>query len=94
MVIEILTFRLAPGVDAAAFLDADAKAQTGFFYAQPGLVRRTTARSEDGEWVVVSLWGSTEYAQAGTRAAENDSLVRELSSLVTGVEVRRFETMD
>ena len=42
-VIETMTFRLAPGADEQAFLDADRRVQTDFAYRQPGLMRRTTA---------------------------------------------------
>jgi hypothetical protein len=57
-VIETLTFRLTANTDDAAFLAADRRLQTEFVYHQPGLVRRTTARNDDGEWFVVTLWHS------------------------------------
>ena len=66
--IELTTFRLREGVDEATFVVADAAAQAGFFYQQPGLVRRTTARGEDGEWLVVTLWGSATSADAAAAA--------------------------
>jgi hypothetical protein len=71
-VIELTTFRLRDGVDEAAFVAADAAAQTGFFYQQPGLVRRTTARGAD-DWLVVTWWGSAEDADAATRALDDPS---------------------
>jgi len=58
-VIETLTFQLAPGTAQSAFLEADQRVQTDFFYRQPGLARRTTARGGDGEWLVVVLWALT-----------------------------------
>ena len=56
MTIELLTFRLADGVDEATFLTADARAQTDVYYQHPACVRRTTARSADGEWLVTTFW--------------------------------------
>ena len=49
-VIETMTFRLRLGVDEAEFLGVDKRLQSEFAYQQPGLVRRTTARSDDGAW--------------------------------------------
>ena len=59
-VIETTTFRLADGVDDAAFLEADEQARTGFLYHQAGVIRATTARADDGEWILVVLWASYE----------------------------------
>ncbi|HZU80922.1 MAG TPA: hypothetical protein VE991_13470, partial [Acidimicrobiales bacterium] len=56
--VEVTTFRLAAGVEPETFLSADARAQTEFFYARAGLLRRTTAVADDGDWVAVALWRS------------------------------------
>ena len=56
--IEIFSFKLLPGADEAAFLAADKRLQAEFAYQQPGLMRRTTARATDGEWVVIDPWRS------------------------------------
>lgn len=64
MVIEILRFRLAPGVDRMAFLAADRRVQTEFAYQQPGLLRRTTAQGDAGDWIVIDLWQSEAHADA------------------------------
>jgi hypothetical protein len=57
MVLEITTFRLLADVDTESFLAADKAVQTEVFPNSPGYLRRTTARAEDGEWLVVVLWG-------------------------------------
>ena len=61
--IEILRFKLAPGADEAGFLAADKRLQAEFAYQQPGLLRRTTARGAEGEWVVIDLWRSWADAE-------------------------------
>lgn len=71
-VIETLTFRLGPHVDAAAFLDADKRVQAEFVYQQPGVVRRTTARGDNGEWIVLSLWRSAADADAAATLSTRD----------------------
>jgi hypothetical protein len=95
-VMETLTFRLAADTDEAAFLDADRRVQTGFSYRQPGLVRRTTARGQHGDWIVVVLWQSAGDADAAARRADTDRACSELVALLdeTTVESRRYSMLD
>jgi hypothetical protein len=62
--IEITRFRLRSGVSEHEFREADARFQAQFAYQQSGLMRRTTARGKDGEWLVVDLWRSHSEADA------------------------------
>jgi hypothetical protein len=83
--IEIMRFRLAPESDAAsetAFLEADQTLQEEFAYRQPGLVRRTTARAEDGTWVVIDLWRSAEDADACARRWDDDPVAQRFMAFV------------
>jgi hypothetical protein len=57
MVLEVITFRLLADVDDESFLAADKAVQTEVFPNSPGYFRRTTAKADDGEWLVVILWG-------------------------------------
>jgi hypothetical protein len=63
-VIENQTFRLVAGADEAAFRADDGRVQQEIAYRQPGIVRRTTAVSDDGEWLVSTLWASRAHADA------------------------------
>jgi hypothetical protein len=94
MLIEALTCRLAPGVDEAAFLAADRRVQTEFIPNHPGFVRRTTARGADGEWMVLTFWGTAETADASRRLGETDPVATAFSVLLDDVAVARFETLD
>ena len=67
-VIEVVTFRLASHVEPDEFLVADKQAATEFHYLQRGLLRRTTARGVDGQWLVVTLWASARDADAPNRS--------------------------
>src|SRR5438094_4332242 len=93
-VIEIAVFRTTGSDDA--FLAADRAVQTQFFYQQPGLVRRTTARNEDGDWLVVNVWQSSEAANAADEHAKSHPAATAFSNLVDGASLRtrRFETLD
>lgn len=62
--IEILEFNLVEGADEEAFVLADKRVQAEFAYQQPGLMRRTTARGDDGNWMVIDLWRSADDADA------------------------------
>jgi len=94
-VIEIMRFRLAPGSDEAEFRAADRRLQQEFAYQQPGLLRRTTARGADGDWVVIDLWRSAADADACAARWDSDPVVGAFMALVDGSSVtsERFEPL-
>jgi heme-degrading monooxygenase HmoA len=94
MVIETTTFRLADGGDEAAYLEFDEKVRTGFLYHQPGIVRATTARGDDGEWIVVVIWASEEAADAALDAGTKDGTMQQFLERVDGAERKRYSTFD
>lgn len=96
MLIEISTFRLAPGVGDDEFLAADEVVQQEFVYQQPGLVRRTIARGADGSWAVITMWGAAEYAEAAAEKAEGNPVWRAFRSAIDegSLTVERYETLD
>jgi hypothetical protein len=87
-VIEILAFNLVEGADEEAFVQADRRVQADFAYQQPGLMRRTTARGEDGSWVVIDLWRSAEDADAADARWSDDAAAAEFMSFVDRSTVR------
>jgi hypothetical protein len=95
-VIETMTFRLTEGADEEAFLVADKTLQSDFAYQQPGLARRTTARGEDGTWIVIDLWTTAEAADACAQKWDTDPATQAFMQLVdrATVQVARFETLD
>ena len=92
--IETVTFRLAPGTGEADFREADARLQTEFCYRQPGIIRRTTARGDDGAWITVVLWASVADADAAAERSREDPVASAYARLVDGVETRRYTTLD
>ena len=94
--IEITTFRLGAAVDEADFLEADRLVQTRFSPRRPGFLRRTTARGEDGSWLVLVLWGSADHATAAAEAATTDPWTTALAALVdpASVRVARYTELD
>jgi hypothetical protein len=87
VLLETTTFRLADGVDEAGFLAADEALQAELS-PRRGFVRRTTARGEEGEWLVLTMWWSAEEADHAPAAVPE--------ALVDAPSVRRgrFETLD
>jgi hypothetical protein len=71
VIVENITFRLVEGADEEAFIAADSRMQQEFFHAQPGFVRRTAARSDDGEWLECTFWETRADAEASAEAAHN-----------------------
>jgi hypothetical protein len=88
-VIEHRTFRLVAGTDEAAFIAADARFQTDVAYHRAGIVRRTLARGEHGEWLVVTIWYDAAHADRG--APPSDELLAMIDA--GSVQVRRYETL-
>lgn len=86
--IELMRFRLAPGRDMAEFLAADRRVQEDFAYHQPGLLRRTTARAEDGSWIVIDLWRSAADADACDARWEDDPVAQAFMALLDRSSVR------
>jgi hypothetical protein len=95
-VIEIMRFRLKEGVDESDFQRVDARLQVEFAYQQPGLRRRTTARSDDGEWVVVDLWRSAADSDACLERWDESELVGEFMAYVDRetVATARYQELD
>jgi len=96
VVIETCTFRLAAGVDEDEFLRADQHVQTELYSPQPGFLRRTTARGETGEWIVVTLWATAPLAEACDALAGDDPAWRTFDALVepSTVDRRRYLALD
>lgn len=64
---EIVTFRLMPGTEEAAFLSA-AKATAAPVAAQPGFLRRSLSRDETGLWTDYIEWADMPSAGAAAQA--------------------------
>ena len=96
MIVEILRFKLLPGSDEAAFLDADKRLQTEFAYQQPGMIRRTTVRGDDGSWAVIDFWYSREDAERCDELWSTDPFAGAFMKFVdqSSITTERFESLD
>ena len=63
-ILEVETFTLNTGVEALAFRALDEQMQEWCYVNRPGLARRTTARNDDGSYVVITLFGDATQSDA------------------------------
>ena len=63
-VLEVETFALTSGFDPVAFRNLDEQMQEWCYVNRPGLARRTTARNDDGTYVVITLFADASQADA------------------------------
>jgi hypothetical protein len=94
--IEIMRFRLAPGVQEDDFRRADSALQQNFAYHQPGLIRRTTARDGDGNWIVIDLWRSDAEADECAARWDDDPIAQSFMALLDdgSTSVERYNQLD
>jgi len=93
-IVEVTAFTLAG--DENDFLAADKRMQTDFAYQQPGLLRRTTARGDDRQWLVLTLWADMASAEASERRAGDDEIARDFASYIepNSLRTKRFATLE
>ena len=81
-VLEVETFTLVAGINALAFRALDEQMQEWCYVNRPGLARRTTAKADDGTYVVITLFG--EASQADSSYYKNtDTVVAAWSVAIT-----------
>ena len=96
--IEWAPFKLANGVDEATLLRASDALQEGFLAKPPGFVRRDLLKGEDGQWVDLVHWETSDAAAQAMEQAMRSPACSEYFSLMVGVsqadpggDLRHFE---
>lgn len=69
-VVEVVTFKLKPGVASAEFRTIDKEVEQQHVSKQPGFVSRESAAGEGGEWLVIVHWRSRKDADASMASFE------------------------
>ena len=92
---ELSTFRPRAGATEDELRAAEARVYEDFAMHQQGMIRRTTARSDDGEWLVVQLWYDAASADAAAAAAGSHPAPAALHALAepTSLALRRYEDL-
>lgn len=63
-VVEVVTFKLQPGVSASEFRAVDKAVEKQHVAKQPGFVSRESVAGDNGEWLVIVHWRSAKDADA------------------------------
>lgn len=69
-VIEVVTFKLKPGVSPSDFSAIDKAVEREQVSKQPGFVSRESAHGAGNEWLVIVRWRSTQDADASMASFE------------------------
>jgi hypothetical protein len=93
--IEVMTFRLNDAVSNEEFRVADERLQTEFFYLQAGLIRRTTALSDDGTYLVLTQWDEHDQAVRADEAALSVPSGVAIAALIDAstLQIQRFSPL-
>jgi hypothetical protein len=82
VIVEISQFRLVPGSDERAFVEAAEETQSAFLARQEGFVSRDLLRGEDGSWMDVVRFADAEAAQAAFQAFAGHPSVKTFESML------------
>lgn len=86
-VLEVVTFRLTPGVSEADFLAA-ARATEAPLRAQPGFLSRHLTRSDAGEWTDHVAWASLAQAMSAAEVVMAEPAFGPFMAAIDGASVR------
>lgn len=94
--IEIVNFRLNPGITEDEFIAETMSMERNFLGKLQGFLDRDTGKSADGEWVVVLHWASAEDAQASMDKFVGNEGTKSFTSKIdmSTFRMTRFELRD
>ena len=85
--IELVTFRLIPGTDRAAFL-ANARRTEAVVRRQPGFQARMLTEGADGTWSDIVTWASHANAMAAASVIMSDPDFAPFGAMIDGPSVQ------
>ena len=93
-VIELVTFRLKPGTDDAAFIAAVGQS-TAFLEQQPGFLAREVGLTATGEWADMVRWADLDAALRAAAAFNAASETQSFNACLdrNSVQMRHFRAM-
>ena len=92
-VVEVVTFKLKPGIAAAEFAPIDKAVELEHVAKQPGFVSRESAHSADGEWRVIVHWQSAKDADASMASFEKAPAAAQFMSKIefATMKMKRYQ---
>lgn len=82
MVVEWAPFRLAPGAEESALLEASEALQHRFLDRQRGYLRRELLRGGDGQWADLVFWADEDSVAAAMKAIDSSAECQRYFSLM------------
>ena len=82
IVIEIVKFKLAPGITATVFQPVDRAVKVHHVSKQPGFISRESATNEIGEWLVIVHWKSVKDAEASMASFSSAPAAQTFMSMI------------
>jgi len=80
--VEVITFKLKPGVDQDKFMHENQVVATEYTPKQPGFIDRELGKGDEGEYVVVVHWEDTPSAEASMKIFPDDPTAQEFISMM------------
>jgi hypothetical protein len=71
-VVEVVTFKLAPGMTDEKFMAIVAEMEKLFICKTPGFIRRTIAKADNGLWFDYVEWADMKSASGAMESAMKD----------------------
>lgn len=81
-VVEVVTFKLKPGITLAEFAPIEKRVATQYVSKRPGFVSRERAVGSDGEMLVIVHWRSSKDAEASMASFEKAPAAAEFMSKI------------
>ena len=95
-VLEVTSFKLQPTANDSIFNDLDSKVETIFTSKQAGFIKRQSAVTENGEYVVLVYWNTQADADASMQKFMKDESVADYAAMINGstMKMNRYEIED
>lgn len=92
-VIEVVTFRLKPGVSNAEFGRVDKKVEQEHVSKQLGFISRESGAGDGNEWLVIVHWRSVPDAEASMKTFEKAAAAAEFMSKIeeSTMSMKRYQ---
>lgn len=93
--LEIVIYKTKDGVSDTDFIHTGAEMEENFAKKQKGFIRRTFAKSENGDWVDVIYWETMEDAMKASEAAMKSPVCAPLFGMLDNesVKMHHFEIL-
>ncbi len=87
-VLEIVIYKTKDGVNDFDFIKMGVEIEENFIKKQKGFIKRTFAKSENGDWVEVIYWETMEDATKASEAAMKSPVCMPMFGMLDDASVK------